>query len=85
MRRIPRGNVSTYGAIARAIGISHAARAVGNALHGNQDARVPCHRVVRADFFAGGYNRGIGEKQKRLREEGVVFQGDKIASRCILF
>ena len=71
-KNIPRGKVSTYTAIARAIGRPRAARAVGNALNKNPFApRVPCHRVVRSDGSVGGYAHGTAKKVKLLRKEGV--------------
>ncbi|MBI4572773.1 MAG: MGMT family protein, partial [candidate division NC10 bacterium] len=45
--RIPRGQVATYGQIARMLGAPRSARIVGWAMHGNPHGRrVPCHRVV---------------------------------------
>lgn len=47
VKSVPRGKVTTYGMIARAIGHPRAARQVGNALHRNPaPGIVPCHRVV---------------------------------------
>jgi methylated-DNA-[protein]-cysteine S-methyltransferase len=54
---IPVGYVSTYGAIAKAVGGSP--RAVGNAMACNLFAPVvPCHRVVKSDLTLGGYGAG---------------------------
>lgn len=54
---IPVGYVTTYGAIAAAVG--GGARAVGNAMACNLFAPlVPCHRVVKSDFTLGGYGAG---------------------------
>lgn len=70
--RIPRGRVSTYGEIARAIGKPGSARAVGQALKRNPHApKVPCHRVVKSDSLVGNYNKGIDEKIRLLRLEGI--------------
>ncbi len=83
---IPRGSVSTYGAIAAAMGAPRAARAVGTALKKNPFApRVPCHRVVRADGSWGEYAMG-GPKKKRamLVGEGVVLRGTHVDPSCIL-
>ena len=54
---IPVGYVTTYGAIAEAVG--GGARAVGNAMACNLFAPVvPCHRVVKSDLTLGGYGAG---------------------------
>ena len=72
--RVPKGKVTTYGMIARAIGHPRAARQVGNALHQNPTPIiVPCHRVVNregrlAPAFAFG---GIDVQARLLEEEGV--------------
>jgi methylated-DNA-[protein]-cysteine S-methyltransferase len=73
---IPKGKVTTYKAIAHALGIK-SYRAVGQALKRNPDApRIPCHRVVSSDGKIGGFmgqrtGSAIAEKIVRLREEGV--------------
>ncbi|MEK7389233.1 MAG: MGMT family protein [Elusimicrobiota bacterium] len=71
---IPRGQVRTYGWIARKIGKPGAARAVGMALGRNPFApTIPCHRVVGADGRLTGYSGAGGLKTKRrlLKAEGV--------------
>ena len=71
-RGVPSGYVTTYAALAWAIGKPHAARAVGQALNKNpQLVTIPCHRVVRADGSLGGYRRGAQQKKKLLVGEGV--------------
>lgn len=77
VRKIPEGRVVTYGWVAKAVG-SRDARRVGQALHGNRDENVPCHRVVFADgSLAVGYAfGGAGVQRKRLETEGVEFTDD---------
>src|SRR5215216_1614269 len=74
--RIPRGRVTTYGAIARALGTPRAARTVGWALNLalDEDA-LPCHRVVdRIGFLSGGWHWGHPDIMAGLlRDEGVPF------------
>ncbi len=78
-QRIPKGKVSTYKLIARAIGKPKAYRAVGNALNKNPySPKVPCHRVVRSDGFIGGFARGKKNKIKILKKEGLLFNKSKI-------
>lgn len=62
----------TYSEVARRAGRPGASRAVGNILNKNHDPAVPCHRVVRSDGSAGGYNRGEREKIRKLKAEGVI-------------
>lgn len=80
-RKIPRGNVATYGMIARLSGNARAARAVGTYMRTNPDApRTPCHRVVASDGSLRGYSAGDGlpTKKKILISEGVKFDGAKV-------
>src|SRR5215207_6750724 len=74
--RIPRGRVTTYGAIARALGTPRAARSVGWALSlaPDEDA-LPCHRVVdRNGFLSGGWHWGHPDIMAGLlSDEGVPF------------
>jgi methylated-DNA-[protein]-cysteine S-methyltransferase len=70
--RIPRGRVSTYGAVAKHIGVPRGARAVGNALARNPfPIVIPCHRAIRADGSLGGYRGGLVMKRALLELEGV--------------
>jgi methylated-DNA-[protein]-cysteine S-methyltransferase len=69
VRAIPRGQTLTYLEVARRAGSPRAFRAVGNILNTNYDPNIPCHRVVRSDGTAGGYNRGATQKIKILQNE----------------
>lgn len=74
--RIPRGRVTTYGDIARALGEPHGARQVGWAVASPPaDCELPFHRVVnREGFLSGGWAFGHPEVMKqRLVAEGVRF------------
>ena len=69
---IPRGWVSSYGLLARHVGHSGAARAVGSALANNPfPIIIPCHRAVRSDGSLGGYQGGLAMKRSLLKMEGV--------------
>jgi alkylated DNA nucleotide flippase Atl1 len=76
IRKIPRGKVSTYGAIARAAGYPGAARQVVHALHSS--VGLPWHRVL----GSGGEIKLRGdsaiEQRLRLEAEGVAFRGRKV-------
>lgn len=75
---IPCGQVRTYGELARSLGLTNGARAVGQAMAGNPIPIVlPCHRVVGADRRLHGYSgaHGIQTKAWLLKLEGSTFQG----------
>jgi len=83
---IPRGRVSTYGAVARAAGLPGRARQAGYALRVAGDSLdLPWHRVV----GAGGRiafppaSRSAREQTRRLRAEGVRVERGRVA-RCAL-
>jgi methylated-DNA-[protein]-cysteine S-methyltransferase len=81
---IPRGWVSTYGRIARSLGMPNAARAVGTALSRNPfPIIIPCHRAVRSDGNLGGFRGGLRMKRALLELEGVEFStaGKVVTSR----
>ncbi len=61
----------SYKEVAVAAGNSKASRAVGAIMKTNFNPDIPCHRVIRSDGKLGGYNRGIAEKERRLRIEGA--------------
>ncbi len=82
---IPRGKVSTYKLLAKAIGNPRAARAVGNALNKNCDSRVPCHRVIRSDGNVGGFRDGTIAKIKLLRKEGAEVNKGKVLFNKFLY
>jgi methylated-DNA-protein-cysteine methyltransferase related protein len=76
VRRIPAGQVATYGQIARILGAPRAARTVGWALHSLPEGHdVPWHRVVNSRGTVSLDARGPGGAVQRalLEEEGVVF------------
>lgn len=79
VQQIPRGKVSTYGDIARAIGNPRMSRQVGWALHVNpKPGIIPCHRVVNrfgklSKAFAFG---GVNMQKELLEEEGVLVDDD---------
>ena len=71
-RRIPAGEVRTYGQLAATVGSPRAARAVGRALGSNPvPIVVPCHRVVPASGGLGGYVGGTATKRRLLALEGA--------------
>ena len=88
VRKIPKGKVSTYGEIAKAMGSVRYSRAVGYALHSNPYfGEVPCHRVVnRFGELAKSFAFGSVEVQKNLLEkEGVVVKDYAVDLKKYLF
>lgn len=91
LRTVPRGRVTTYKLLARALG-SRAYRAVGQILRVNPDApRTPCHRVIASDGTLGGFmgdTAGLSLRKKisLLRSEGVeVKEKAVVGFKKILF
>ena len=77
-RRIPRGEVRSYGDIAREIGAPQSAQAVGVALGRNPvPIIVPCHRVLAAAGKSGGFSApgGVATKFRILEIEGAKRPG----------
>ena len=77
LRRVPAGEVVTYGELARELGVARGARAVGSACAANPVAlAVPCHRVVPAGGGLGGYRWGLARKAELVwRERGEARSG----------
>jgi methylated-DNA-[protein]-cysteine S-methyltransferase len=83
--RVPKGKVTTYSALAKAVGKPQAARAVGNALNRNPYApKVPCHRVIKSSGEIGGFASGSRNKVNLLRKEGITIEKGIIPKRFIL-
>ena len=81
---IPKGRVTTYGAIARYLGSPQSARMVGWALNSTKGATgwIPAHRVVnRNGLLTGKKHFPGGETMKELLEsEGIIVVNNKIMS-----
>jgi AraC family transcriptional regulator of adaptative response/methylated-DNA-[protein]-cysteine methyltransferase len=70
--RIPKGDLTTYGTIAKAIGNSNASRAVGSAIGSNPVALlIPCHRVIQSSGNFGQYHWGEVRKTAILGWEAA--------------
>lgn len=76
---IPKGRVTSYGAIAQYLGLKSSARMVGWALHGCPKS-VPAHRVVnRTGLLTGKHHfNPPSAMQKRLEKEGVKVKNDQV-------
>ncbi len=83
--KIPKGKVSTYGNVAKYIGITNP-KVVGYALHSNKTPdTIPCHRVVNIKGeLAPGYAFGGPTIQKQLLEqEGITFDTFDDKPQCL--
>ena len=79
--KIPRGKVSTYGAVARAAGYPGAARQVVWALR--QGHALPWHRVIASGGRIALPGEHGFEQRMRLQAEGVLFNGSRVRmSEC---
>lgn len=89
VRLIPRGRVTSYGAIAKSLGTKGTSRMVGWAMNASHYARpkVPAHRVVnRNGLLTGKHHFGAGnEMQQRLEKEGIKVKDDKVVEFKKLF
>lgn len=81
-RQIPKGKVTSYGAIAACLGTKSSARMVGWAMNGAGKAKpkVPAHRVVnRIGMLSGKHHFSPpGSMEKQLKKEGIKIKNDKI-------
>lgn len=82
VRRVPRGRVTTYGAVAEATGMRMSARMVGWALSVCSKARpvVPAHRVVnRLGILSGRHHFATPTlMQELLEQEGIQVDDDTV-------
>jgi methylated-DNA-protein-cysteine methyltransferase-like protein len=81
VRQIPEGKVTSYGAIAKALGTARSARMVGwamNASHKIED--VPAYRVVNRQGMLSGKHHfeGTNLMQQLLENEGIVVVNNQI-------
>lgn len=82
---VPSGKVTTYGELARAVGLKNGQRAIGRIMNRNPyPVIVPCHRVILADGKIGGYAWGQRVKANMLAREGVKIRDGKIADSKII-
>jgi len=81
-RLIPKGRVTSYGAIAKYLGVARSARVVGWAMNASHGAslQVPAHRVVnRKGVLTGKHHFARDDMmQKLLENEGLKVEDDQI-------
>jgi methylated-DNA-[protein]-cysteine S-methyltransferase len=85
VRRLRRGEVTSYGRLARQIGRPGAARAVGGAVGRNPiGLAIPCHRVIAGDGSIGGYGGdwfGSREQLLEIKRELLAREGVELPAR----
>ena len=88
-RQIPKGRVTSYGAIAASLGAKSSARMVGWAMNGahNVKPKVPAHRVVNRNGLLSGKPHFSPPElmEELLRKEKVEVKDDKIVDFKNLF
>lgn len=89
VRLIPFGRVTSYGAIAKALGSGKSSRLVGLAMNHSHNVlpQVPAHRVVNRNGFLTGKHHFTDEKsmQQLLEAEGIQVLDDQIQDFNRLF
>lgn len=82
VRLVPKGRVTSYGAIAESLGMRSGARMVGYAMNLSHTVQpvVPAHRVVNSSgLLTGKFHFGSPEKMQQLLEkEGVAVKNDRV-------
>lgn len=89
VRLVPKGRVTTYGAVAKYLGSAGSSRMVGWAMNASHHAKpgVPAHRVVnRIGMLTGKHHfDDPTEMQRRLKSEGIKVVNDKVLEFNKLF
>lgn len=84
VRQIPKGRVTSYGAIAAALGAKKSARMVGWAMNNAHEVKpkVPAHRVVNSKgLLTGKIHFGDpGRMQQLLEKEGIKINNDQVVN-----
>lgn len=77
--QVPQGKVTTYGELAKAVGLKNGQRVIGQIMKKNPyPVIIPCHRVVKSDGKVGGYSFGNSIKKNMLKKEGIKIKNEKI-------
>jgi len=76
---VPKGQITTYGELAKAVGLKNGQRIIGKIMNKNPyPVIIPCHRVVMSTGKIGGYAYGEHVKIKLLNDEGIQIKNGKI-------
>ena len=89
VKLIPKGRVTSYGAIAKYLGATRSSRMVGYAMNAShlEDAKITAHRVVNRNGLLTGKHHfsSVNEMQLRLEKEGIKIIDDQVVNFNILF
>jgi len=77
--QVPRGKVTTYSELAKAVGLKNGQRSIGRIMNKNPfPVIIPCHRVILSNGKIGGYAWGEKIKTNMLSKEGIKIKNGKI-------
>jgi methylated-DNA-[protein]-cysteine S-methyltransferase len=83
---VPKGQVTTYAELAKAIGLENGQRAIGRMMNKNPyPVIIPCHRVILSNGKIGGYAWGENVKVNMLSKEGVKIRNGKILNSNVIY
>ena len=75
---VPKGQITTYGELAKAVGLKNGQRIIGKIMNKNPyPVIIPCHRVVMSTGKIGGYAYGEQIKINLLNDEGIQIKNGK--------
>jgi len=78
---VPKGQITTYGNLAKAVGLKNGQRIIGKIMNKNPfPVIIPCHRVVMSTGKIGGYAFGEFVKIKMLSDEGVEIKNGNVTN-----
>ena len=76
---VPKGHITTYGDLAKAVGLKNGQRIIGKIMNKNPyPVLIPCHRVVMSSGKIGGYAYGKDVKTKMLSDECIEIKNGNI-------
>tara|TARA_Y100001949_G_scaffold26672_1_gene19709 strand:- start:811 stop:1110 length:300 start_codon:yes stop_codon:yes gene_type:complete len=76
---VPEGKITTYGDLAKAVGLKNGQRVIGTIMKKNPfPVIIPCHRVIKFNGEIGGYSYGKKIKSNMLSKEGIEIKDGRI-------
>ena len=84
--QVPKGKVTTYSELAKAVGLKNGQRAIGRIMNKNPfPVVIPCHRVILSNGKIGGYAWGEKIKSNMLSKEGIKIKKGKILDSDMIY